>query len=190
MSRLITALKVFIVFALLLGIGYPMLITGISQLLMHDEANGSLIEQNGKIVGSKLIAQAFIEPQYFHSRPSATNYDAANSGGSNLGPSNPKLLKQVAAKIAQIRQENHLAPNTPLPADMVLTSASGLDPHISMENALLQSPRVAMARHMLPETINQIIMENIDPDFIGIWGKAGVNVLELNLALDKLQKKF
>jgi len=190
MSRLTTALKVFIVFALLLGLGYPVLITGISQLLMHDEANGSLIEKNGKVVGSKLIAQAFTQPQYFHSRPSAINYDATNSGGSNLGPSNPTLLKQVAARIARIRNENNLAPHTPLPADMVLTSASGLDPHISIENALLQSPRVTMARHMLPDTVNQIIMENIDADFIGIWGKAGVNVLELNLALDKLQKKF
>lgn len=190
MSRFITALKILIVFALLLGLGYPALITGISQLLMHHEANGSLIEQNGKIIGSRLIAQTFTQPQYFHSRPSATNYDAINSDGSNLGPSNPKLLKQVGARITQIRNENNLAPHTPLPADMVLTSASGLDPHISLENALLQSPRVAMARHMLPATINQIIMQNIDPDFIGIWGKAGVNVLELNLALDKLQKKF
>ena len=190
MSRFVTALKVFIVFALLLGLGYPALITGISQLLMHDEANGSLIKKDGKIVGSKLIGQSFTQPQYFHSRPSAINYDATDSGGSNLGPSNPELVKQVAARITQVRNENHLASNTPLPADMVLTSGSGLDPHISMENALLQLPRVAMARHMLPTTINQIIMENIDSDFIGVWGKAGVNVLELNLALDKLQKKF
>lgn len=190
MSRLITASKVFIVFALLLGLGYPALITGISQLFMHDEANGSLIKQNGKIIGSKLIAQSFTAPQYFHSRPSAINYDATNSGGSNFGPSNPTLLRQVAAKIERVRDENNLAPHTPLPADMVLASGSGLDPHISVENALLQLPRVAMARHLLPTTVNQIIMENIDSDFIGIWGKAGVNVLELNLALDKLQKKF
>ncbi len=190
MSRFVTAFKVFVIFTLLLGLIYPAFITGVSQLLMHDEANGSLIVQDGKIIGSKLIAQSFTQPQYFHSRPSAVNYDATNSGGSNLGPSNPDLLKQVAARITQIRNENNLAPHTPLPADMVLTSASGLDPHISMENALLQSPRVALARHMLSATVNHVIMENIDPDFIGIWGKAGVNVLKLNLALDKLQKKF
>ena len=190
MSRFATALKTFAAFTLILGVFYPAFITGISQLLMHNEANGSLIEQNGNIIGSRLIAQSFTQPQYFHSRPSAINYDATNSGGSNLGPSNPELLKQVAARIAQVRNENHLTPHTPLPADMVLTSGSGLDPHISVDNALLQLSRVAVARHMLSTTVSNAIMQNIDHDFIGIWGKTGVNVLELNLTLDKLQKKF
>ena len=186
MAKFVTALKAFLVFSLLLGILYPLLITGISQLFMSQEANGSLIEKNGVIIGSSLIGQKFTQPKYFHSRPSAIDYDATNSGGSNLAPSNPRLLSDVTDRIKQVMRENSLPPKQPVPADMVLTSGSGLYPHISRANALLQLPRVAAARHLAHTAVRQLIDTNIDLDFIGIWGEAGVNVLKLNLALDAL----
>lgn len=188
MPRFMTALKAFAIFALLLGLFYPLFITGISQLLMSETANGSLIEKNGKIIGSSLIGQKFTQPEYFHSRPSFINYDATNSGGSNLAPTSAKLIAQTTTRIAQIRTENSLNTTVTIPADMALTSGSGLDPHISPTNALLQLPRVAQARHLSSTTIEKLIDENTDLDFIGIWGKAGVNVLKLNLSLDEIQK--
>lgn len=187
MKKIITSLRVFAVFAVILGLIYPIGITVVSQLLMPQKANGSLITLNEKIIGSKLIGQAFTSPKYFHSRYSAADYDATNSGGNNYGPSNQKLIAQTTDRIKNLRAENDIpSSDTSLPADMVLTSASGLDPHISMENALLQLPRVAKARNLAPEKIKPLITASTDPDFVGIWGKAGINVLKLNLALDKL----
>jgi len=188
MTKFITVAKTFLLFFVLLGIFYPLFITGISQLFMPHEANGSLIEHNGVIIGSNLIGQKFTQARYFHSRPSVNDYDATNSGGSNLAPSNPKLIQDVASRIQQIKLENFLKPATKIPADMALTSGSGLDPHISLANAALQLPRVATVRNLKSNTIQTLIDENTDLDFIGIWGNAGVNVLKLNLALDKLQK--
>lgn len=188
MEKLITALRVFIVYALLLGILYPLGITGIGYLLMASKANGSLIYKNDQIVGSALIAQEFTEPKYFHSRFSAVNYSGNNSGASNLSPSSQALMDKTASYIKKVRLENNLSANIEIPADMVLESASGLDPHISYENALLQVKRVATARHISEDTIKNLIDENTDLDFIGIWGQDAVNVLQLNLALDTLKK--
>lgn len=184
LSEIKTSLKFFIVISVLLGILYPLFITIIGQLTMSDKANGSLIIQDSKIIGSKLIAQAFTDPKYFHSRPSAVNYDGAGSGASNLGPSSKKLLEDVEKRINAVRTENNLGSNYLIPADMVLQSASGLDPHVSIQNALLQVSRVSKIRNIPEVAIQQLIQENIDRNFIGIWGQQGVNVLKLNLTLD------
>jgi len=185
LKETITALKVFIIFSVLVGIVYPLGITAIAQITMPFKANGSL-RQNG----SELIGQNFTAPKYFHSRLSAAGngYDASNSGGTNLGPSSKKLMKQTAEKIKSVRTEENIPANTPVPADMVLTSASGLDPHISIENAKLQAPRISKIRAIPEDKIKKLIKENTDPDFIGIWGQPGVNVLKLNLALDNLSR--
>lgn len=187
MNKFLTSLKVFVVFFIILGIGYPLLITGISQLIMPYKANGSLIVKDGKVIGSELIGQEFTQAKYFHPRFSAVNYNAASSGGNNFGPTNPKLIEQVKEHITKVRGENNLDEKTEIPADMVLTSASGLDPHISVENALLQVKRVATARDIPIDSVKKLIAKNTTPDFIGIWGKPGVNVLKLNLALDNLR---
>jgi potassium-transporting ATPase KdpC subunit len=184
----ITALKVFIILSILVGLIYPLAITLIAKVTMPNKANGSLITQNGKILGSKLIGQTFTKPEYFNSRPSAVDYDASGSGGSNLGPSSKKLMDEVAKRVAQARTENNIPANKPVPADMTLTSASGLDPHISVENALLQVSRISKIRHIPESELKQLIKQNTDPDFMGIWGQSGVNVLKLNLALDNTKK--
>lgn len=186
MQTLFTSFRVFLVFAIILGIIYPLAITGISQLIMPKKANGSLIIKDEKIIGSTLIGQEFTSLKYFHGRPSAINYNAATSGATDFGPTNPKLYANTSARIKHVQITNSLPANAAIPADMVLTSGSGLDPHISLENALLQMPRVAKARNISTEKLKKLIINNIDPDFIGLWGKAGVNVLKLNLALDKL----
>ena len=185
-NETITALKAFLLFAILTGIIYPLSITAIAQITMPSQANGSLIKANGIIIGSKLIGQNFDKPEYFHSRPSSVNYDAAGSGGSNLGPSSKKLIDQVADRIKSVRAENNIPTNKTVPADMVLTSASGLDPHISTENALLQLQRVAKNRNISESKVKELVKKSTDHDFIGIWGQSGVNVLKLNLALDNL----
>lgn len=189
MKNLLTSLRVFVTFLILLGICYPLLITGIGQMMMPFEANGSLIESNGKIIGSELIGQQFTTSKYFHTRPSAIEYNAEDSGASNLGPSNPKLFAILDSRLKQIRTENNLPLNTFVPADMVLASASGLDPHISLENAEIQAPRIAKARNLTQSKVESLILESIDSDFIGIWGHAGVNVLKLNLMLDEFTDK-
>lgn len=189
MGKLNTALKVFLVYAIFLGIFYPLLITGISFVVMHDKAEGSLIKKNGEIIGSKLIAQEFNDPGYFHSRFSFINYNAANSGASNFAPSNQKFLAEVAERIDKVRMENGIPQDKKIPADMVLASGSGLDPHISIENARLQLPRVAAVRGLPKEKIDALIKKNIDRDFVGIWGDEGVNVLLLNLDLDSISTK-
>lgn len=185
MQKLIISVRAFIVFAILFGLIYPFFIMGVSHIIFPYQANGSLLKVNNKIIGSALIAQEFTSPKYFHSRFSFVDYNAANSGGSNLAPSNKKLIDQTKDRINHIRTENHLPKNLQLPADMLLDSYSGLDPHISLQNALLQLPRVAKYRGISEYKIKRMIYANSNSDFIGIWGeKEVVNVLTLNLALD------
>lgn len=180
MKNIIISIKVFILFSVLLGLIYPLAITGIAQATMKDKANGSLIVKNGQVVGSSLIGQKFDKPEYFNSRPSAVDYNASGSGGSNLGPSSKKLIARVKETISKEKLGDKN-----IPADMVLTSASGLDPHISLENAQLQIPRIAKLRKLDETKINELVNKNTDSDFIGVWGQQGVNVLKLNIALDK-----
>jgi len=179
-SEIITSIKLFIGFSILLGLVYPLAITGIAQATMNDKANGSLIKIEGKVVGSSLIGQKFDKPEYFNSRPSAVDYNASASGASNLGPSSKKLIARVKETIS-----NEKLSGKKIPADMVLTSASGLDPHISLENAQLQASRIAKIRNISEIKLKELVNKNTDPDFIGIWGQHGVNVLRLNIALDQ-----
>ena len=185
-SEIITAIKVFIGFSILLGFVYPLLITGIAQRTMPLQANGSLIEKNSKVIGSTLIGQKFDKPEYFNSRSSAVDYNAAGSGASNLGPTSKKLIAQTEDRINELKKTNNLKSNDKIPADAVLSSASGLDPHISIENATLQIPRIAKIRKISEAKLKELINKNTDSDFIGIWGQNGVNVLKLNIELDKL----
>lgn len=188
MKKLILPIRVFFTFSILLGLLYPLFVLLAGQIFFPYQANGSIIKYNGKEIGSSLIAQEFTLPKYFHSRFSAVNYNATNSGGTDLAPSNKILYEQVKQHIDQVRAENKLDPSLKLPANMVLSSGSGLDPHISLRNALLQLPRVIENRHLSRKVIRQLINKHLDLNFIGIWGKAGVNVLQLNLALDKLEE--
>lgn len=188
-SEIITAIKVFVGFSILLGLVYPLVINGIAQITMPYQANGSLIEKNGKVIGSTLIGQKFDNPEYFNSRPSAVDYNAAGSGASNLGPTSKKLIAQTEERIKEVRKNNNLKENDKIPADAVLSSASGLDPHISIENAILQIPRIAKIRKLSEAQINELVNKNTDSDFIAIWGQNGVNVLKLNMELDKISHK-
>lgn len=165
---------------------YPVLIWGLGQLFFRYQANGSLIESDGKIVGSALLAQGFSGEKYFHPRPSAagTGYDPLNSGGSNLGPTSQKLIDGIKANIAQYRQENGLSPQVLIPADAVTASGSGLDPHISRQNAALQIPRVARARGLSEDVVREAVTKATDGSLLGLGGDPGVNVLKLNVALD------
>ncbi len=168
---------------------YPLVVFGLGQTFFHHKANSSLIvDANGTLRGSRLLGQQFTSDKYFHSRPSSAGqgYDASSSSGSNLGPTSQKLRDSIAQNLADYRSRNGLATNAPLPADAVTASGSGLDPHISPENAELQIARVAKARSMSQEEVRKLTRQNTDgPDF-GVLGDAGVNVLELNLALDRL----
>jgi potassium-transporting ATPase KdpC subunit len=169
---------------------YPLVVFGISQMLFHDKANGSLIvDQDGTVRGSKLLAQGFIADKYFHPRPSAAGngYDAANSSGSNLGPTSQKLNDAIKDRVAAYRKENGLNESEVVPADAVTTSGSGLDPHISLRNAELQIPRVTKARGVSEEKLRELIDQNTDGRDLGFLGEAGVNVLTLNRALDQLR---
>ena len=166
---------------------YPLLVFGIGQVLFPAKANGSLIVDAGGVVrGSRLIGQPFAADKYFHPRPSSAGngYDPTSSGGSNLGPTSQKLRDAIAQNITDYRTQNGLATNAPVPADAVTGSGSGLDPHISSENARLQADRVAKARSLTPEHVRELILQNTDPVSLGILGDPGVNVLRLNLALD------
>jgi K+-transporting ATPase ATPase C chain len=166
---------------------YPLVVYGLGQAFFPGQAGGSLIvDSKGVIRGSKLIGQNFTGAKYFHSRPSAAGngYDPTSSGGSNLGPTSQKLRDSIAQNLADYRSQNGLATNAPVPADAVTASASGLDPHISVENALLQAPRVAKKRGMKTEEVQALISQFTDPPDFGLLGDAGVNVLPLNLALD------
>lgn len=170
---------------------YPLAVTGISQWVFKSKADGGLIvDKHGEIRGSALLGQSFTGENYFHSRPSAagTGYDAASSGGSNLGPASRKLADQIEARVAAYRVANSLAEDQPVPADAVTASASGLDPHISPANAALQIARVAKARHLPVEKVRELVAANTDKEDLGLLGDPGVNVLKLNLALDQLKE--
>ncbi|SRR6266540_4460077 len=169
---------------------YPLVVFGISQALFRDKANGSLIvDPNGTVHGSRLLGQAFADPKYFHPRPSAAGngYDAASSGGSNLGPTSQKLNDAIKERIAAYRTENSLSESEPVPADAVTASGSGLDPHISLRNAELQTARVAKARGFTEEKVREFVRQYTDPRDLGVFGAPGVNVLQLNRALDQLR---
>ena len=174
---------------LLLGVVYPVFIYGIGQLFFRYESNGSLyFDKNGKVIGSTLIGQNFTKPGYFHPRPSSAGdkgYDAAKSSGSNLGPTSQKLIKAVTQRVRAYRLENKLAVNAVIPIDAVTTSASGLDPHISIENALLQVPRIAAARGIPEKDVKKLIEAFREAPTWGIFGISRVNVLRLNIALQK-----
>lgn len=191
------AIVVLIALTLITGLVYPLAMTGIAQVIFPYRAQGSLIERDGKVVGSELIGQQFTSDKYFHGRPSATTapdpadpnktvaapYNAANSGGSNLGPSNKALIDRVQGDIDKLKQEN---PSAPVPADLVTTSASGLDPEISPAAAYFQVPRVAKARNLAEDRLRQLVSDHIEGRFLGLLGEPRVNVLLLNLALDQL----
>jgi K+-transporting ATPase ATPase C chain len=194
-TELLRALRLTIVFAVLVGIAYPLAITAVAQLVFHDQANGSLIKnKNGDVVGSSLIGQEFTDSGYFYGRPSATTnasdatkpepYNAQNSGGSNLGPSNQKLIDRVSSDVSTIRQREYLGPTDPVPVDLVTTSFSGLDPHISEAAALIQVHRVAGVRGLDEGRVRALVQKYLEGPSLGVFGERGVNVLKLNLALD------
>lgn len=180
------AVLLFVVFSVLTGLVYPLFITGVVQVAIPDKASGSLIVLDGKIIGSELIGQMFTDPGYFHSRPSAVNYSANSSGASNLGPSSTKLMDQVSQRIAEVRSENDLPPDAPVPADLVLASGSGLDPHISPDAAVIQAKRVAKARGLPEDDVMALVQSLIEPAQFGVLEQNRVNVLKLNLALDEM----
>ena len=178
------------------GFLYPGIITGIAQLIFPYQANGSLIKNSsGQVIGSELIGQYWTQPQYFHGRPSATSnlngtptpYEADNSTASNLGPTSSTLMKDVQQRVAELKKENPNAPAGPVPVDLVTTSGSGLDPDISIAGALYQVPRIAAARGLSQNTVTQLVTSNETGRFLGIFGEPYVNVLDLNLALNKLK---
>ncbi len=183
-KNLLIAIRFTLVTTGVFGLGYPLLVTGISQALFPKQANGSLIEKNGQIVGSRLIGQGFSGDKYFHPRPSAAGngYDPTASGGSNLGPTNQALVTRVQQDVAKWQQEN---PGMPIPADLVTSSGSGLDPDISPASAEFQVSRVAKARGISAEELRRIVAKHTQPRQYGIFGEARVNVLELNLDLDE-----
>jgi K+-transporting ATPase ATPase C chain len=204
LRQLRPAIMSVLVIMIVFGLVFPFVITGIAQVVFRRQANGSLIAQNGKVVGSELIGQNFSAPGYFHPRPSAAGngYDAAGSGATNLGPTSDKLINGIHKKLpngkdapnnfdgikdlaAAYRTENGLPPDAPVPADAVTRSASGLDPHISPANAGVQAARVAKARGMTEETVRRLVKENTQGRQLGFLGEPRVNVLKLNLALDR-----
>ena len=187
LSQLWPALRINIFLTILLGVGYPLAVTGISQLIFPHQANGSLITKNGQVVGSELIGQNFSKPEYFQPRPSAAGndgYDPTASGGSNYGPTSQKLIDRVKASIDKFRKENPDYTG-PLPADLVTASASGLDPHLSPDSAKAQAARVAKARGVSVDEMNQLIAQFTEGPDLGFLGEPRVNVLKLNLAVDQ-----
>jgi potassium-transporting ATPase KdpC subunit len=206
--QLLPSILMMVVFTLLVGVAFPLVITGIAQLGFADKANGSELSVNGRVVGSSLLGQTFTKAKYFHGRPSAagaaaTGSDASDShhdktvpndpkdlsqdisSGSNWGPTNPDLLAAVRQRVADYRKENGLASTAKVPVDAVTASGSGLDPHISIANARLQAPRVARVRRLPLAQVNKLIDDHTDGRSLGFLGEPGVNVLELNVALDR-----
>jgi K+-transporting ATPase ATPase C chain len=187
LQQLLPALRITLVMTVLTGLIYPLAVTGLCQALFHDKANGSLITLNDQVVGSSLIGQNFTKARYFQPRPSAAGndgYDPTASGGSNLGPTNQKLIDRVKASVEKFRKENPTFKG-PLPADLVTTSGSGLDPHISPASAAAQVQRVARARGISPDQLQSIVDEHTEGRDLGFLGEPRVNVLLLNLALDR-----
>lgn len=185
--QLLPALGMVVVFTILTGLLYPLVVTGSAQVLFNDEANGSIVERDGEPVGSRWIGQTFTLPEYFHSRPSAAGdgYDGSASSGSNAGPTNEEFLAMVEERAIAYRAENGLAAGAQVPVDAVTASASGLDPHISKANASIQAVRVAEARGLPLDEVQALVDANTDERALGFLGEPGVNVLELNLALDE-----
>ena len=183
LKQVYPAIAMTVVLTVLLGIIYPLVVTGLAQAMFPAKAGGSLIRKDGKIIGSSLIGQPFTGPGYFHSRPSAAGagYDGTASGGTNLGPTNQKLMDNVKAAAEALREENS---NSPIPIDLVTTSASGLDPHITPAAAEFQLPRVAKERGINPEEVRRMVREHTEGRQLGLLGEPRVNVLELNLVLD------
>ncbi len=192
------AIVLVIILTLITGLVYPLVMTGIAGVLFPTQAQGSLVTVDGKVVGSSLIGQEFTSDKYFHGRPSATTapdpndstktvpapYNAANSGGSNLGPTNKALIDRVKADVDKLKQEN---PSAAVPIDLVTTTASGLDPHITPESALFQVPRVAKARNISEDRLRQLVNDHVESRLLGLFGEPRVNVLALNIALDDLK---
>jgi|SRR5579884_3102001 len=196
LKQLRIATLMLVVMTALTGIAYPLAMTGLAQVIFPKQANGSLLTRNGQVVGSSLIGQSFVNPKtgavipgYFRGRPSAagSGYDAADSGGSNLGPTNAALVARMTKDIAQIRKENNLPATAQIPVDLVTASASGLDPDISPASAALQLPRVARQRGLSEAQVQQLVKANTSGRTLGFLGEPRVNVLTLNLALDKLK---
>lgn len=179
------SIRITLVFGLIGGIIYPLVITGISQVAFHDQANGSLIVVNGQVVGSSLIGQNFSADKYFQGRLSANKYDASNSTGSNLGPSSQTLINNVASAARSYRQANGLGPNDPVPVDAVTADFTGFDPDITEANALLQVNRVASSRGLPPAKVRALVEKYVHGRILWIFGEPYVNVLEVNLALDR-----
>jgi K+-transporting ATPase ATPase C chain len=184
LQQLAPALRIVVVLTILTGLLYPGLVTGICQLAFPAQANGSLVLREGKVIGSVLIGQGFSKPGYFHPRPSAVNYDASSSGGSNLSPTNQSLIDRVKGSLENFRRENPDYTG-PVPADLLTTSGSGLDPHISPAAALAQAARVAKGRGVEVSAVQALVRANTEGRALGLLGEPRVNVLRLNLALDE-----
>jgi len=192
--ELLRSIRLTLVFAAVTGLAYPLVITGVAQVVFHDQANGSLIQKNGQLVGSRLIGQEFTDPKYFFGRPSATSnasdaakaepYNAQNSAGSNLAPSNKALIDRVAKAVNQIRKDNNLSADSQVPVDLVTTDFSGFDPDITEAAALIQVPHVAAARNLDPAKVKALVEKYVQGRMLLVFGEPHVNVLALNLALD------